>query len=225
MSLDFRITELPFELGPRKWKDLKGLRGLTDLIRLWKGVERCGKVETRKRPGCSAVVRGDIKPRTVAYMAQTLLQSIHHAQSEFHDAFGPDNYRKSIRPGITSNHTRLYPPDTPPHAPMPRATPAQPPSGVAALTNAGTQAGAHAIRSIQPPPPKNQPPAPNTAPQPHPTSTFTQHATANQRATPATPTLSAPRPLRCPLRSLRSHLHPPRTRKSLLESTFTNHMR
>jgi hypothetical protein len=66
-----------------------------------------------------AVVRGDIKPRTartVAYMAQTLLQSIHHAQSEFHDAFGPDNYRKSIRTGITSNHTRLFPPDPVPNA-------------------------------------------------------------------------------------------------------------
>ncbi|HMD38384.1 MAG TPA: hypothetical protein VKH15_03835 [Candidatus Acidoferrum sp.] len=66
-----------------------------------------------------AVVRGDIKPRTartVAYMAQTLLQSIHHAQSEFQDSFGPDNYRKSIRSGITSNHTRLFPPDPVPDA-------------------------------------------------------------------------------------------------------------
>lgn len=61
-----------------------------------------------------AIVRGDIKPRvarTVAYMAQTLLQSINLAQSEFHDAFGPDNYRKAIRTGIVSNHDRLYPPE------------------------------------------------------------------------------------------------------------------
>src|SRR5277367_5640760 len=66
-----------------------------------------------------AVVRGDIKPRaarTIAYMAQTLLQSIHLSQSEFKDAFGPDNYRKSIRSGITSNHTRLFPPDPVPDA-------------------------------------------------------------------------------------------------------------
>src|SRR5271154_3908592 len=76
-----------------------------------------------------AVVRGDIKPRTartVAYMAQTLLQSIHHAQSEFQDAFGPDNYRKSIRSGITSNHTRLHPSESQPDNPMPSGTLAQP---------------------------------------------------------------------------------------------------
>jgi len=63
-----------------------------------------------------AVVRGDIKPRaarTVAYMAQTLLQSIHLSQSEFKDAFGQDAWRKSIRSGITSNHNRLFPPDSP----------------------------------------------------------------------------------------------------------------
>jgi hypothetical protein len=83
-----------------------------------------------------AVVRGDIKPRiarTVAYMAQTLLQSIHLAQSEFKDAIGPDNYRKSIRTGITSNHDRLFPPKTQPDAaPVPaqsvsaQPTPSQP---------------------------------------------------------------------------------------------------
>src|SRR5277367_5789973 len=73
-----------------------------------------------------AVVRGDIKPRTartVAYMAQTLLQSIHHAQSEFQDSFGPDNYRKSIRSGITSNHDRLFPPDSQPNS-EPKPAPA-----------------------------------------------------------------------------------------------------
>src|SRR5277367_1093524 len=64
-----------------------------------------------------AVVRGDIKPRaarTIAYMAQTLLQSIRLSQSEFKDAFGQDALRKSIRTGITSNHNRLFPPQ--PHA-------------------------------------------------------------------------------------------------------------
>jgi hypothetical protein len=73
-----------------------------------------------------AIVRGDIKPRTartVAYMAQTLLQAIHHAQSEFQDAFGSDNYRKAIRTGITSNHDRLFPPDPAPN-PAQAASPA-----------------------------------------------------------------------------------------------------
>src|SRR5277367_5940225 len=92
-----------------------------------------------------AVVRGDIKPRTartVAYMAQTLLQSIHLAQSEFKDAFGPDALRKSVRSGITSNHDRLFPPNSEPKpapastesaspkstsTPTPNPTPPQPP--------------------------------------------------------------------------------------------------
>src|SRR5277367_6118643 len=96
-----------------------------------------------------AVVRGDIKPRTartVAYMAQTLLQSIHLAQSEFKDAFGQDALRKSVPSGITSNHDRLFPPDSQPNSepkpapastesaspkststPTPTATPPQPP--------------------------------------------------------------------------------------------------
>lgn len=77
-----------------------------------------------------AVVRGDIKPRTartVAYMAQTLLQSIHFSQSEFTDAFGSDGLRKAIRSGITSNRDRLFPPAQP-SAPAPAPTPAQPAS-------------------------------------------------------------------------------------------------
>jgi len=75
-----------------------------------------------------AVVRGDIKPRaarTIAYMAQTLLQSIHLSQSEFKDAFGSDALRKSIRTGITSNHNRLFPPESQPDPAPPHAQPTQ----------------------------------------------------------------------------------------------------
>jgi hypothetical protein len=138
-----------------------------------------------------AVVRGDIKPRTartVAYMAQTLLQSIHHAQSEFHDAFGPDNYRKSIRSGITSNHSHLFPPEAQPAAqPAAENVSAQPlpaqPVPVAVQPDSPLAAPAvptpvpAALPAMIPPAPnpptpspatKNPPPAPNIVTQPPP---------------------------------------------------------
>jgi hypothetical protein len=123
-----------------------------------------------------AVVRGDIKPRTartVAYLAQTLLQAIHHSQSEFKDAFGPEALRKSIRTGITSNHDRLFPPE-PQAEPVPERVPEQPaPSVVAPSVGARLQpvpsatpvpspaaAPAQTAASINTQPP-TQPPGPN----------------------------------------------------------------
>src|SRR5207245_1515830 len=46
-----------------------------------------------------AVVRGDVKPRaarTVAYLAQTLMQSIHISQHEYCEAFGTNGWRQSV---------------------------------------------------------------------------------------------------------------------------------
>jgi len=46
-----------------------------------------------------AVVRGDIKPRaarTLAYLAQTLVQTIHLAQHEYINAFGTNDWRDAI---------------------------------------------------------------------------------------------------------------------------------
>src|SRR5438445_211433 len=60
-----------------------------------------------------AVVRGDVKPktaRTVAYLAQTLLQAIHISQDEYINAFDTDGWRKSIRNSVNSNHDYLFPP-------------------------------------------------------------------------------------------------------------------
>ena len=60
-----------------------------------------------------AVVRGDVRPRTartVAYLAQTLLQAIHISQHEYINAFDTDDWRKSIRNSINSNHDYLFPP-------------------------------------------------------------------------------------------------------------------
>src|SRR5713101_7797766 len=46
-----------------------------------------------------AVLRGDVKPRTartVAYLAQTLLQTIRMSQDEHINAFSTDGWRKAI---------------------------------------------------------------------------------------------------------------------------------
>src|SRR6266403_203459 len=60
-----------------------------------------------------AVIRGDVKPkiaRTVAYMAQTLLQTIHISEDEYINTFGTDGWRKSIRNSVNGNHNYRFPP-------------------------------------------------------------------------------------------------------------------
>ena len=67
-----------------------------------------------------AVVRGDIKPRTagtVAYLAQTLVQTIHLAQHEYINAFGTPDWRDAIRGSVNQNFARRNPP--PPANPQP----------------------------------------------------------------------------------------------------------
>jgi len=78
-----------------------------------------------------AVVRGDVKPRTartVAYLAQTLLQTIHISQHEYCEAFGPDTWRKSILNSVKGNHTYRFPP-----APKPEKSESPQPPVVAGL--------------------------------------------------------------------------------------------
>jgi hypothetical protein len=86
----------------------------TDLARYFSG-EYLSACDLSTALGCliPAVVRGDVKPRTartVAYMAQTLLQSIHISQHEYCEAFSPDAWRKSIRNSVNSNHNYRFPP-------------------------------------------------------------------------------------------------------------------
>src|SRR5258708_3064419 len=67
-----------------------------------------------------AVLRGDVKPRaarTVAYLAQTLLQAIHVSQDEYINAFGTDTWRKSIRNSLNSIYNYLSPPPPQPQQP------------------------------------------------------------------------------------------------------------
>src|SRR5713226_3821762 len=50
-----------------------------------------------------AVVRGDIKPRsarTLAYLSQTLVQTIHLAENEYVNALGTDSWRRAVRNSV-----------------------------------------------------------------------------------------------------------------------------
>src|SRR5882672_2065475 len=67
-----------------------------------------------------AVVRGDVKPRTartVAYLAQTLLQTIHLAKHEYINTFGTDGWRDSIRNSVNGNYNHRFPPAPEPDQP------------------------------------------------------------------------------------------------------------
>jgi len=71
-----------------------------------------------------AVIRGDVKPRaarTVAYLAQTLLQAIHISQHEYTNAFGTDDWRQSIRNSVKGNYDYRFPPAPKPEQPAPSA--------------------------------------------------------------------------------------------------------
>jgi len=60
-----------------------------------------------------AVIRGDVKPRaarTVAYLAQTLLQAIHLSKHEYINAFGTDGWRQSIHNSVRGNYDYRFPP-------------------------------------------------------------------------------------------------------------------
>ncbi len=75
-----------------------------------------------------AVIRGDVKPKTahtVAYLMQTLLQSIHISRHEYGEAFGGNAWRQSIRNSVNANGDYLVPPD-PEQPAKPQSQPPQP---------------------------------------------------------------------------------------------------
>ncbi len=74
-----------------------------------------------------AVVRGDIKPRsarTVAYLSQTLVQTIHLAQQEYINALGTDGWRRAVRNSVRQNFDYRHP--SPPSDPPPNQAPQTP---------------------------------------------------------------------------------------------------
>src|SRR5207249_1227386 len=97
-----------------------------------------------------AVVRGDVKPRaarTVAYLAQTLMQSLHISEHEYINAFGTDGWRKSIRNSVKGNYDYRFPLAPKPEQPQPLQPDSVPDrKSVTCHSDAVTQAGIHPDR-------------------------------------------------------------------------------
>jgi hypothetical protein len=110
----------------------------------------------------SAVASAELKPRTastLAYLAQTLLQTIHLAQHEYINAFGTNSWRDAVCSSVNDNANHRNPP-----APQPLSAaqqlpgPSQP--GTAQLHP--QSAPVQAPLAQQPPPPRqsnSNPPA------------------------------------------------------------------
>ncbi len=71
----------------------------------------------------SAVAQGQMKPKTastLAYLGQTLVQSLHLAQNEYISAFGANSWRETIRTSHNQSADHLSPT---PQSPPPPSTP------------------------------------------------------------------------------------------------------
>ena len=152
-----------------------------------------------------AVIRGDVKPktaRTVAYLAQTLLQSIRVSQHEFINAYSSDSWRNAVRDSVKSDRDYLFPPKpapkpTPPSAPPPNATvpsPSTPPISTVATAPTPSPVPAPApprapqnAATPTPASPANDKPRPQTASKAAPTTSQAQPIPAPQPAPPAAP--------------------------------------
>lgn len=81
----------------------------------------------------SAVAQGQIKPKTastLAYLGQTLVQTLHIAQDEFINAYGANSWRNTIRTSHEQSINRKSPkPQSPkPESPTPEPAPAPVPA-------------------------------------------------------------------------------------------------
>ncbi len=82
----------------------------------------------------SAVAQGQVKPKTastLAYLGQTLLQSIHLAQDEYINAFGTNYWRQTVRSSFappTPAPPASAPNPDPQHNPVPDMQSSAPPS-------------------------------------------------------------------------------------------------
>jgi hypothetical protein len=149
-----------------------------------------------------AVIRGDIKPklaRTVAYMVQTLTQSIHISQKEYANAYGTEGWRKVVRSSVNSNYDYRFPPN--PGSQQPAPPQAQPPTQPTPRPTTSTSAGAPGPTSssvaarLQPAisGPATQPPAPHNA---HPSPSNSVPAQSAQgTANPAAPAPQSTAPI------------------------------
>ena len=144
-----------------------------------------------------AVVRGDIKPRsarTLAYLSQTLAQTIHLAEDEHINAFGTDAWRQAVRNSVHQNFDFRHP-SPPPEPPL-----GQPPHVVAGLSRSVRPGSTGKTGPGQAPQPS---PTPQPAPPPHtplpPTSTeFIHHVVAGLQTGGGQAPQPAPQPATAP---------------------------
>ena len=146
-----------------------------------------------------AVIRGDIKPklgRTVAYMCQTLMQTIHLSQDEYINAFDSDGWREAVRKSVNMNSDYDNPqseeaeesdepeqnppqPQQPAQAQQPTSSSPQPPSRP------------QQSRPATPQPATSTPPQPRSASLPSP-ATVEEALSIARSLFPPQPTNSAP---------------------------------
>jgi hypothetical protein len=72
----------------------------------------------------SAVAQGQVKPKTastLAYLGQTLVQTLHLAQHEYINAFGTNSWRETIRTSHEQSADHMSPRPEPEPAPTPGA--------------------------------------------------------------------------------------------------------
>ncbi len=99
-----------------------------------------------------AVARGDLKPRaarTLACLAQTMLQTLRLAQHEFITACGEKDWRNTVVQSINANRDYRFPEST---EPAPAQTPAQPPIPPPAPAPASTPAQSASLSPQSPAP-------------------------------------------------------------------------
>jgi hypothetical protein len=115
----------------------------------------------------AAVARGDIKPKTattLAYLAQTLVQTIHIAEHEYINAFGTDGWRRTVRNSVNMNSGYRHPQPEEPQEPEevveadePEPSPAHPQSQAQAPS--ATAPPPASPQSDQKPPQSTPPPS------------------------------------------------------------------
>jgi hypothetical protein len=84
----------------------------------------------------SAVAQGQVKPKTastLAYLGQTLVQTLHIAQAEYINAFGTDSWRETIRASHEQS-ANLTSPEPEPQEPEPAPAPTPAAAPDASLT-------------------------------------------------------------------------------------------
>jgi len=137
-----------------------------------------------------AVIRGDVKPRlarTVAYMIQSLIQTIHISQDEYINAFSTDGWRAAVRKSVKLNSD--YENSQPEEAGEPKQNPPQP------ATQSKQPAQAPPSMPSQPAQTQTRPQQPATSTPPQPTASSPQTPSRSQEPAPkAPPRPSARRP-------------------------------